>query len=236
MLGVNFEERWSSRKHFVVHVPKTGGTSLFHWYCQVHGADQCREHIESLILPQPSPETVERLRSFHVLSGHVPIDYLSYFNSADFAAVTIIRHPIDQFFSHVNHILTSDFESALLRGIRQKAAISTGYFLDHASAEEREFFDNSQSKPVFGGIFNWRAMPLSVRLDWLRQTYTAVFTTETIERELRQALGPAAALLPKLNTKQYRRDSLTASQQATLDGLLREDMRLHAALMDMAAA
>lgn len=210
---------------------------MFNWFSQLFGPGSCREHIESLILPEPTPGIVMELKCFRVLSGHVPIDYFAYFASGNFTALTIIRDPVEQFFSHINHIVTAEVSGGLLQKIRDKAAISTGYFLEHASAEELAYFENSQSRTILGGVFDWRSVNLNDRIDWLRRTYAAVITTETMQDELgwmRTSQMSAPPPFPKLNTKRYRRDPLTVSQKKMLTDLVQEDIILHQALRKIA--
>ena len=124
VVKINFRQCWLAQKYFVVHVPKTGGTSLFNWLCRIYGMERCREHIESIVLPTPTAEAIDHLMGFDVIGGHVPIDYLMYFTAGDFTPMTIIRNPSDQFFSHVNHILNVDVGEGLLRRIQDNALAS----------------------------------------------------------------------------------------------------------------
>lgn len=218
----------------MVHVPKTAGTSLFGALARFYGPHRCCEHVEALLLPQPSPAVLSHLQDFQVLSGHVPVDYVAYFAHAGFKPLTAVRDPADQFFSHIAHILAEESLSPFLQGIRDKAAVSVGHLLKHATDDELAFFESPQSKPIFGAGFEWRSARLDDRVAWLRRTYLAVVATETMDRDLAWLMDlpddAASAPFPRLNVRRYGRDDLTSSQQGMLDDLLREDRALHRAL------
>lgn len=233
MIGDKFQQDWRTQKYSIVHVPKTGGTSLFAWFSRMFGAEQCLPHIESLVLPTPSAEMISYLLSFRVVSGHIPIDLFMYLAAGGFRPVTVTRDPLQQFWSHVNHILTSDIRDPFLRGIQDKLRTSPGYLLDHGSEDELAFFESPQSKPIFGGTIDWRKMTVVKRIDWLQANYAIATTTETMEAELGwldSAAEPSATIFPKLNAKFYEPTPLTSRQAGMLAQLLREDAALHLAL------
>jgi hypothetical protein len=81
-----------------VHIPKTGGISLFTALSAAIGPER------SLRFPEISKEnrekylgmSAEEVRSYHLLSGHFQLDFYLKQPVADYQVITVVRDPIDR--------------------------------------------------------------------------------------------------------------------------------------------
>jgi hypothetical protein len=185
------------------------------------------------MLPGPTIETMQYLLEFNVVAGHLPIDYISYFTS-DIHVVSVMRNPLEQFFSHVNHLRNAEVSNNLLIGIKRNLSPSVDHFLNVARDEELDFFENPQSKTLFGTKISWRDVAVAERMTFLNEMYSAVFTTETMDDEIAKASfrdSRFARKIPRSNVAHYSRDTLGYRQRRLLDGLLLEDIALYRELV-----
>jgi hypothetical protein len=237
LFAKRFEILHPEARYFHVHVPRTGGLSLFEWLSDIYGARNCCRYIEQFVWPIPESHAIAGLKKHRVVSGHVTIDSWEFFSDAGFLPITAIRNPVDQFFSRVNQILSSESRAFHSGGsyyeLKSKLAVSVGGFLDDAQPHEWSFFESPQSKAVFGWKFPWRKLSVEDRVEWLRDTYAAVLTTETMGAQLTARVDyqlQNGMPFPRPTTSDHCRTGLTADQDYALQRLLAEDLALYRAL------
>lgn len=236
MISPGFLSSSRPAKLFFVHIPRTGGTSLSLWLAERVGPEKSCRHIESILLPQLSLEAIEYLRQFDFVGGHVPVDFVKYFGSSDVQVISIMRDPLDQFFSNICHLVQSRIDDPLLAKVQAKCLHSVNYFLKMASDEELSYFENVQSKALFGSELDWRAVSVDERIDFLSRRYSAILTTETMHSELARHFGPLGIsqhgdemqlAIPYENRGKYVREKLSLRADHLLRGLLLEDVCLY---------
>ena len=84
---------------FLMHIPKTAGTSLNDWFCSHFDEGKFLVHLESESRWQSNPESYA---DYELLSGHVNLErFAAKMNLAQYYVATVLRDPWKQFLSHL---------------------------------------------------------------------------------------------------------------------------------------
>ena len=137
------------KKLFLIHLPKTAGSSFNTIISNSVGASNVKFHIEG------QEEQWEKFSNNRYLSGHVRFNkYESYFKPKGFGSAVFLRKPINQLVSHLNwvrHIYdVRDTEFANNHPEAVKKIALQLSVLDYTNPEVMEEFSKNIPKPMYG--------------------------------------------------------------------------------------
>lgn len=224
--------RLAEPKLFFIHIPKTGGTTLYQYARLVLGESAVVSHAESVTLPEPSADMLRDLATKAFVGGHVPYDiFNNYFRPLGFSALTVLREPLQQFVSHVSYIARTEVPGPLLLGIQTKIAVSLNFFLKEANVQERAFFTSPQSNMLFSGNSGWRALEIAERVKLLYRAFGRILFCDS--------LGDTVGLLfpgrpkpscPVLNRSPVPHLVLTSDDETIVREWIAADLALYSAI------
>lgn len=172
----------SGQKIFHVHIPKTGGTSLANMVADELGVDRCAFHAESILLSlECTNQHLADLRLKHYVSAHLPFDFAKvHFLDHGFKAVTILRNPLEQFFSHIKHIRRASVCSTN-SDLQRLAALSLDEILFDEIATP--LFADPQAKQMLG-TYMQKGLNLKEAASWIRHNYYEILFTEDLDTSI----------------------------------------------------
>lgn len=84
---------------YLMHIPKTAGTSLNNWFCSHFGEGKFLVHLESESRWRSNPE---KFTEYEFLSGHVNLErFAAKMNLAQYYVAAVLRDPWKHFLSHL---------------------------------------------------------------------------------------------------------------------------------------
>ena len=145
------KSRESYRRHklFLIHLPKTAGTSFNTLVKRSLGEDDFLVHIEG------QRDNWEHIVKKRYLAGHVNYDrYATFFKNKGYSSIVFFREPISQLVSHLNwvrhihDIQETDFAKNhpdAVKNIAQQLSL-----IDYASVAELQRFVRKMPKSMYG--------------------------------------------------------------------------------------
>lgn len=101
-------------KKFFLHIPKTGGQSINHFFRQAYSAENYIDHIESI-----DPETMKTgaIQGKDFVSGHIPFPRISrHLDDIESRILfTFVREPFDHLISHISWVKNLSLAPVRLR-------------------------------------------------------------------------------------------------------------------------
>lgn len=175
-------------KIFFVHIPKTGGSTVIQAIGKAYSKKLQVHHIEGVLVDGVLDKKYEICR---FVSGHLP--YLhslkALFNSSEFNFISVVREPIQQFYSNVSYMREQDenqIPPILLETYARLKSLSLDEFVGSMSDFEVSFFSNPQSKTL-SGIFDVESLPLEQLYGIINSQFALLGTTENLGTFLTKA-------------------------------------------------
>lgn len=238
----------SESRLFLIHIPKTAGTTINELLVQTLGSARTATHIES------RPGFLSSLRmgsgDLRFVSGHLRLpDVLANIDSGSWFLFTILRNPVHQLISHLNWVkaLAAPENSARLRlhseVVREIAhrlwetslndVDEIGRVIREDFVEARQLFDNCQvrylvnhSRNFVGASDAATAVAALDRFDYVGLTEQLTNTCAALSRIV--GLDVGAGPLPIVN--QAQRPESVRLDDPTICDFYRESVRWDAAL------
>ena len=102
------------KKFFFLHIPKTGGQSINHFFRQSYSAESYIDHIESI---DPKTMKTGSIKEKDFVSGHIPFPRISrHLDDIESRILfTFVREPFDHLISHISWVKNLSLDPARLR-------------------------------------------------------------------------------------------------------------------------